>query len=343
MKKITIFSTVFFMLFLANAHATVRRVNNNAGVNNNTTAGNFYTTLLAAYTASSATAGDTIIVEPSATQYDALGNITKKIVIIGNGGGAWLPANTQLVASNSQIGSLSFNTGSQGSYISGLSVYSGITINTNDITIQRCYCDGNIGFSANTQNTIIKECFIYNIISSNSYNNTGLVIQNNIIRQGGILLSSSDNGIIENNTFNAWNVNYGICDLGLANVMFNNNIFRGISNFTAASLNNNICMACTTLPASNGNQNSVTFASLFVPTAPASTDADIIYQPKAGSAALDAGFYGNGDDIGAFNNGTGRPTYKQGYVPNFPSIYLMNPGAINGNTMNVTISTKANN
>jgi hypothetical protein len=337
------FTIALLFCLLANAHATVRRVNNNAGVNNNTTAGNFYTTLLAAYTASSATAGDTIIVEPSATQYDALNNITKKIVIIGNGGGTWLPANTQLIANNSQTGSMTFNTGSQGSYISGLSIYDNPYISTDNITIQRCYFDNSITFGANTQNTIIKECFIYNSINASSYNNIGLVIQNNISRQGGIILSSSDNGIIENNTFNTLSTSSGTCNLGLANVMFNNNIFRGISNYTAASLNNNICMDCTTLPASNGNQNNITFASLFVPTTPINTQADIIYQPKTGSAALDAGFYGNGDDIGAFNNGTGRPTYKQGYVPNFPSIYLMNPGAINGNTMNVTISTKANN
>jgi hypothetical protein len=343
MKKIL--SLLVFFSFLFHANATVRRVNNNTGINNNTTAGNFYTTLLAAYTA--AVSNDTIIVEPSATQYDGLPNITKKLTIIGNGGGTWLPANTQLVANNSQTGSLNFTTGSQGSYISGLSVYNTngyhIQISVDNISIQRCYSDGNISFTANTQNTIIKECFIYYAIQSSNYNNTGLVIQNNIFRDGAITLSSSDNGIIENNTFNTLSANNGGVNLGLANVIFNNNIMRSISNFSAATLNNNICMTCNNLPASNGNQNSITFASLFVPATPSNTDADIIYQPKAGSTALDTGFYGNGDDIGAFNNGTGRPSYKQGYVPNFPSIYLMNPGAINGNTMNVTISTKANN
>ncbi len=43
MKKILLL--LVFLNCLFHANATIRRVNNNTGINNNTTAGNFYTTL----------------------------------------------------------------------------------------------------------------------------------------------------------------------------------------------------------------------------------------------------------------------------------------------------------
>jgi hypothetical protein len=327
------------LLFAVSSQATVRRCNNNSGINNSTNSATFYTTLPAAYAA--AASGDTIIIEPSPTTYGSL-TLTKKLTIIGNGGGTWLPSSAQINNNNSTVGSISFDAGSQNSYISGINVFGNISLNTANISVIRCFIDNSeISGNNNANNITIEGCLIYFGLNFNGNANTGLIIRNNICKYGSVTFNSSDNGLVENNSFNV--VSNSSCDLGSANIVFRNNIVKGISNFGSASLSNNICVACSTLPLGSGNQNSVTVASIFGATAPTSTDPDIRFQPIAGSTALDNGFYGNGDDIGAFNNGTGRPSYIQGYLPSFPSIYQLSTGAITGNTMSVTVSTKANN
>jgi hypothetical protein len=60
--------------------------------------------------------------------------------------------------------------------------------------------------------------------------------------------------------------------------------------------------------------------------------------------AVNTGKYGSGDDIGAFNNGTSRPTFVLGLIPPYPTIYALSGGnIITTPTMNVTISTRSNN
>ena len=107
-------------------------------------------------------------------------------------------------------------------------------------------------------------------------------------------------------------------------------------------LQNNIT-ASNTLPAGNGNQNGVSMSTVFT-TWPFGGTNEANAMLKAGSPAIDAGFYGNGDDIGAYNDGTNRPTYRPGLIPPFPTIYGLSVGGGNNNTtLNVTISTRANN
>jgi hypothetical protein len=352
MKSIIL--TLLFAVTATLASATTHRVNNNGGNNNNANSATFYTTWAAAYTA--AVAGDTIIVEPSATAYTTAAiTLTKRLTIIGNGFAGFIPTGAQVNTAGSIFHSLIFSTGSNGSYISGLTFNNwisannangGIIIAADDIVIQRCRTTNGsyaIGFSGTTttNNTVIKECYFdagY-IASDGTSVNTNIVMKNNILRNGGIYFGANDANItVENNILQWVNINSNI-EFNNANVAFNNNIIRGaISNSGNATINNNICIAASNLPVGNGNQNNVAYGSIFNGTAPPATDDARL---KVGSVALGTGTGGN--DIGAYNTFAGSSTYVQGGVPSFPSIYYFNIGAISNNIMNVTISAKANN
>jgi hypothetical protein len=359
MKKSTLF-TILFACIATFAFATVRRVNNNFGNNNNANSATFYTTLAAAYSAASS--NDTIIVEPSATNYDAL-ILTKKLTIIGNGFAGLIPANTQLSGTGSLIPSIVFSAGSAGSYITGLTITSNvvnsgangsIVIVADNILIQRCRLLSELVFSStvNTSGTLIKECYFENSNSINSNTGTGqnnnIQIKNCIFRAGALSFGASDgNIVVENNTFN-WasaSVNF---DFNNASVVFNNNILRNSfpgststpnTNTANTTMNNNICIGSSFLPLGNGNQNAVLYGSVFTGTTPPSGTDDA--RLKVASVALGAGLGGN--DIGAFNTFAGSSSYVLGGVPNFPSIYGLNVATISNTTINVTISTKANN
>lgn len=110
--RISFLTAIFFISVVANA--TVWRVNNRPGVDAH------FTTLQAAI--DGATAGDTLYVEGSTTSYGA-GIFDKQLVVIG--AGYWLAENdtTQAYKENSQVGRLTFNTGSEGSTVEGLYIY----------------------------------------------------------------------------------------------------------------------------------------------------------------------------------------------------------------------------
>ena len=138
--------------------------------------------------------------------------------------------------------------------------------------------------------------------------------------------------------------NYNTLSLnGNSNVSIRNNIMLnglGFSGVQNAVFQNNIC-TCNQLPAGNGNQNNVTGTNIFTNS---SAGDDNRAKLKTGSSAIDTGYYGSGDDIGAINNGTGRPTYVLGLIPNYPSIYtLTGGGTVTTPTMSITISTRSNN
>jgi hypothetical protein len=352
MKKLLFI--IGFLAFSSVTFATTHRVNNNTGNNNNANSATFYTTWASAYTA--AASGDTIIVEPSATPYTTAAiTLTKKLTIIGNGFAGFIPTGVQINSAGSVFHSLIFGTGSNGSYISGLTFNNwtsanntngGIIIAADDIVIQRCRTTNinfAIGFSGTTttNNTFIKECYFdagY-IASDGTSANANIIIKNNILRSGGIYFSANDVNIaVENNILQWASINSDI-QFNNANIAFNNNIIRGaIGNSSNATMNNNICIGASNLPVGNGNLNNIAYSSIFNGTAPPATDDARL---KSGSVALGAGTGGN--DIGAYNTFAGSSTYVQGGVPNFPSLYYFNIGAISNNIMNVTISAKGNN
>lgn len=327
----------------ATLHAALIRVNNNAGY------AAAYTSLAAATAA--ANAGDTIYVEPSPALYDdglAAIEITKKLVIVGNG--YYLNYNTGLQVRNNDSAvwpNILFKSGSQGSVITGINVYNVIAVLTDDITIKRCgaqHCyvgtNPSNGQQVNTTQTQILENLIWGnsaLNSANAVNNTALIIKNNIFsnqNNTSVSFSAGDQGIFENNTVHAA-VNFGD---GVFNVV-NNLVQYGLYNYLNTSTSHNTCACTADFPTGSNNTTGATWASLFL-----GGNGDQFYRTNPAGAAANTGFYGNGDDRGAFTDAPGRSTYRLGGIPEFPAIYkLLGGGTVSGPTIQVTVSARSNN
>ncbi|MEZ4961433.1 MAG: hypothetical protein R2830_16520 [Saprospiraceae bacterium] len=336
MKKSTLLTEVFVFLFFTASFATTWRVNNNANINAN------FTTLQAAVTG--AATGDTLIVEPSSTSYGTA-TITKKLTIIGNGSFLSNYPGLQFNNNGSIVNSLTFQAGSQNSFITGISALE-IFIQTTNITVHRCRVEGGY-IIVNASNSIVSESWMGSGsgIYVQTNNLTNLYFQNNVIINGLIIITSNSLSLIENNVVGGQASGY--ISLNNSNSVLRNNILTSTSTSNLldagnADIQNNIS-GSNSLPTGNGNQNSVSMSNVFV-TWPFSGTNDSHPQLKAGSPAIDAGFYGNGDDIGAYNDGTNRPSYVPALIPPFPTIYALSVGGGGNNTtLDVTISTRSNN
>lgn len=330
-------STLIFALIANFSFATVLRVNNNPGVNNGTTSAVFFTSLSAAISA--AANNDIIIVEASLTPYTVGGSLTKPLKIYGNGSFNTVASGTQINTATSDIQGITFSAGSENSLISGLQC-GVIVVNTNNITIERCYANS-VTLSGANNTTIRENLFINNGVNTGG-TNLNVLCKNNIVNGGGLNISAGTTGMFENNII-GWAVN-GTVNLGNAVVNFRNNIIcsgGAITNYSNASVTHNIStIAATLLPAGNNNTNSVAYSTIFQgfpsTTTPANAQLKVVVSP-----ALAAGY--DSGDIGAYNTVAGKSTFRTEQVPPIPSVYQMTTGAVNGSTMNVTISTKANN
>jgi hypothetical protein len=328
--------TFVFALVATFSFAAVLRVNNNPGVNNGTTSTVFFTTLTAAVAA--AANNDIIIVEASPTAYAGV-TLTKSLKIYGNGSFNTASSATQVNTARSNVQNITFNSGSENALISGLEC-GGISINVNNITVERCYASSITLGSATNNTTIIENLFSSGNINC-SATNLNVLCKNNIIYNGGLSLSNAVTGIFENNIIGWWGS--GTVNLNNAVVNFRNNIIcsgSAITNYGNAVVTHNIStIAATLLPSGNNNVNGATYANVFVGAASSTTPANA--QLKSGSPALGAGY--DSGDIGAYNTVAGKTTFRTEQVPPIPSVYQMSTGVINGSSMNVTISTRANN
>ncbi len=358
MKK-SILTLLAALFVSAISFATTYRCNNNLGINQNSNTATFFRNFSEAYAASSN--GDTIIVEASPNNYsyvyDAAGlhvgyfdnNIGKSLTIVGNG--AWATSAQQVNTHRSRFNNLDISATDVNLYGIGIN---NLNIGKNNLNLQRCHLN-TIGYHiGDCSNILIKENFINYNISLNGYTHTSVIIANNIIRYGQIHLNSTDIVVIENNTIGVGTAHYGTggggngyVDLGSANAVFRNNIKRGdLVNYSNATVENNIALGNYALPTGSGNIINADVADVLTGS-DLNNDTDLGFQLKTGGAnpnpALNTGFYGNGDDIGAFSDGTNRGTYRLGGIPPFPAIYKLSTGSAVGNSMNVTISTRANN
>jgi len=255
--------------------------------------------------------GDTIYIEGSATSYDGA-DISKSVTIIGPG--YFLSENDTTQANGLEAkfnGNINFNTGSEGSIITGcrISNYTNLYINTNDISVIRCYLYS-ISFSNSPDNILIHQNYIANDIGLNNHNTiTNSIISNNISGQV-YLSSSSGNVLIANNVITSYYIN-------CYNSTIQNNIITTgqISENTGNSITNNILSGSGTN--ANGNQYSVDMSTVFVDfdgSLNYSTDGK--WQLKTGSPAIGAGI--GGVDCGAFG---GTVPYVLSGLPMLPHIY----------------------
>lgn len=337
MKKIFPLCALLFIL-CQNASAKIWRVNNNLGI-----AADF-TDLPAAVTA--AAAGDTIMVEASASSYSAP-TLTKKLVIIGTGyffTDATPNPKTQANTNVSNIGSPYFNAGSAGSVVEGCSI-AAVYLNESNITLERNNISNYVypGFAANSisNNDTIRQNFIYGLIAGNATAKaSNLLVYNNIFNGLGVGFSSNVNnisGYFINNDF-LYN-SASSC----ANFTFQNNIFYSAnfgSYLSSNSFFNNITNN-TGLPSGNGNQLSVNLDNVFVGySSGTGFSSDGRYKLKTGSPAVGAGSLNSVTvDCGAFG---GPAPYILSGMPSIPSIYVLTvPSSVpsGATNMNITISS----
>lgn len=320
MKKI--FSIIALIIITVNCQAKIWRLNNTSGVTAD------FTTAQAAH--NGALAGDTIHLEPSVNSYGSL-TTTKRLVWISTGNFLANHPGLQYSPTPGFIADLNVNTGSQNSVFSCNFSY-GYCYSPN-VTFQRCYqFSGNfLNFSSGANNCVVIGCFLNGSLSVNGA--TNIILSNNIFAYN-VNVDATSSAVLTNNVFNYLGAGGG----NISNSQLQNNIInRATTNYTFTNcvLNNNMANNIS-LPAGNGNQNSVTMSNVFT-NYTGNTDGDFVL--KAASPAIGTGY--GGIDMGVYSGGT---PFVIALQPAIPSIYqLTAPAAPSGNTMNVTFSTRSNN
>ncbi len=344
MKKILL--PACFMLIQLSAHSKIWRVNN-TGVPAD------FTTAQAANNSASVVNGDTIHLEASGASYGGL-NITKQLVIIGNGyllGTVGANSNPDLQANpaTSLLSSVTFTTGSSGAVLEGVTLTSTlfVTSGVSNIIVRRNrLANVTLGLCSNVQ---VLQNYIDNTtnttINWDGNTATNLQINNNVIANG-ITLGAICNGDFMNNIFSSVN-SFGVHQLTGFRVWNNICANSCTVNLTSCDSRNNIGNS-TQFGTLNGNQQNVAMSTVFEdPTnASASFSEDSRWQLKAGSPGIGAAWNGvsTGGDCGIFGSSATGTAYVLSGIANVPSIYkLAAPTTVTTNTINITISTKTNN
>ncbi|WP_315820966.1 hypothetical protein [Paraflavitalea speifideaquila] len=257
-----------FMISALCAEAKIWRVNNNAGVTAD------FATLAAAVSAASVVNGDTLHIEPSATNYGSA-TLTKRLIIIGAGyllnplagGNAGLQANTNA----SQLNGLTINNGANGSKFMGIQftgsngigasavawdlVFESCIIqamyfaagNHDGLALRKCYCTSGFSITGGSlSNCVIENClFIFpgNPINLSNFSTTGCIVRNNVFK---VIVNTS-------NAYFANNIVVSPSGATLTNCNVKNNLFTFASQtLPGGAIGNQLGMAesmCLHLPA----------------------------------------------------------------------------------------------
>lgn len=303
-----------------------------------------FTSLATAVGNASVLAGDTIYVAGSSLDYSTSVTLTKKLYIFGPG--YFLAENLDLQANTAPAsfsGSITFDNGSEGSIIQGLSFENYVYFYTSNITFRRNRTYSFFSFQSSISNIIFVQNFCTNATASAvmgiGSSNTNILINNNFFENtsSGALINTPNpsNVIISNNVFSstgtALTLNTGTSG------SFDNNIIRNGA-FTNNSLivpRNNIGNA-TQFGTANGNQENVTMSTVFVGTG----TSDAKWQILAAGPADNAGL--SGEDCGMYG---GNSPYVISGLPPIPTIYFMG-APVSGSAaqgLPVTIKAKSHN
>ena len=253
---------------------------------------------------------DTLYVAGSGKSYGDL-TLTKTLYIFGPGYFFEENPDTQAWPVSATAEYITFDTGSEGSLIAGLSIsttlYAGsikpIYVKTNNINIRNTLAN-NIRFNNGVSNCIIMQNYFRNKVTFNS-NCQGIIFYNNIIPAAEISFESTCSADFQYNLIGG--------KISLSNSIFHNNIIIGESDFelTNCDIANNISSG-EQVGTDNGNQSNVNESEIFVGTG--SSDGN--WKLAEGSPATAVGT--EGTDIGPYGGST---PYVISGVPNIPSIY----------------------
>lgn len=340
------------------ANAKIWRVNNNTGVQADFT--NIQTAVNAAAT------GDTIYIESSATQYSETVTISKKLTFIGTGYFLTDAANpeTQWNTNAATVGHWIFAPGSAGSKASGLYMNSYQYLNDVDVTIERCYINGQVIFG-NGNNIVcdhdtVRQCAINSQITcqpgGTTFSAQGEMVYNNIIN-GNVSFSYNSLGLPNTSVYFINNDFINNFSFISENCVYQNNIFYGpafgaygSSNYFANNIFSNTSTS-SSVPAGNSNQFGIDMKTVY--DAAISTPYNSFSNPPTGmshdgqfqliattSPAIGAGnINGTTVDCGAFG---GPAPYVLSGMPGIPSIYSLTvPAQVNNGTPSINISLSA--
>ena len=343
-----------FFLFAVSAFSTQAkswRVNNNSGVVAD------FSTIVAANSSASVLPGDTLYIEPSATEYVTSSlTLTKRLIFIGPGyfldpASTTSPGNAGLQAStlDAKIGFIYLGSAASGTKFLGVTENSSFYFTgATNIRFEKVLFQGGVYFQSGTNDSIsFRKCFFnaVGMYGTTSVVLTNFVFENNLFYSYAYvtlpLLSGSGN-IFRNNSI--INDAYGF---SLSNTYVANNIFgtNTESTFSNCTIKNNIFQVAQTLPVTaSGNLVSQAMTNVYVSSTTGSLDSRMML--KSGSIASGFGLtIGSvtSPDAGAF--GATDP-YKLSGIPNVPSIYSLTvPTSIPSGsaTMSITLSTRNNN
>ncbi|WP_153800571.1 hypothetical protein [Foetidibacter luteolus] len=348
-------STLLAVLVINCTYAKIWRVNNNAGI-----AADF-TTLAAAQ--EGASAGDTLHIEPSATNYGSI-TLTKRLVIIGTGYYLNENPNTQAIKQSSLVNSITLYSGASGSVIMGLDFTSNdCNVYANDVVIRRNkfatatnnssdYYTGAVNLYYNYQgdNTPARNVIIsqnYGCRVSVNYPSTGVLISNNYISYysyagdattGDVLRVHTDAiVIIQNNIIRRGKVS--VYNSNITNNIMVNGTFEGTGNLVSHNLAN-----ATQFGTTDGNKANIDMGTVFLGTG-TGVSSDGQWKLAAGSPAIGAGYGSTPQkpvDTGIYS---GQTPYVLSGMPPVPAIYFFENKPIGSNTdpISVTIKVKSNN
>jgi hypothetical protein len=341
MKKLVLLLSL--IIIGLSAQAKVYRLNNNPGT------GAQFSSAQTAH--DSCHAGDTIYVEGTTISYGTL-NITKKINLIGPGYFLAQNPQTQVSSGTAYFAQINCNTGSAGSYLTGLDIVY-LIIYDNNIIIKRNYIRGSNNNApsfylfGNNANILIIQNYISGPQSSAYaplYLKPGcsnITISNNYCEGTGagypvVYVDPASSAAITNNIFKGTtNANVTI-----NNSTFNNNfilINGGSVQGSGNSMHNNFSTSAAFDTTTGGNPNhnhiSINPANYFLGFG--SNDGQ--WKLKAGSPAIGAGY--NGEDCGIFG---GFDPYILSGIPTIPSIYFFAAPSSGSGTLPVHVKIKSN-
>lgn len=343
MKRITFLPALITVLCLCTfqtVFANVFRINNTL-VTDKTR--KIYSSLQEAHDdGSNVGAGDTLLVEGTNIEYGTL-TCTKRLVIIGTGYLLLQNGQNQANTLSSIVQIINFNTGSQGSIITGLLFSSRSTgyeprISTDNIKIIRCYLTNGISITSSINNLAVIGNYLQNLsINSTGYSVGGLILRNNIITSN---ISIEDYSTAPRR-FTAVEHNIFLGNVRLTTNSFRSNIIvnrTATVDVTSGGIQNNL-FSNTQLPATNGNQ-MYDETALFVGLSGAANSPDGQYRLKTNSPYLTAGY--NGAQPGIFG---GNEPYVLSGIPAIPTIYDLQGDVIGSqqNGLNIIVKARTNN
>ncbi len=133
-----------------------------------------FTTIQSAVNA--AADGDTIVIQPSLVPYTENVNIQTRITILGRGYACSGESRPQI---NGQV---NFQDNSSGSVISGLSIYSRVEIFVPQVTITRCYINGDVPVVTKANaSSLIAECHLHGDRTVYTQGNAVVSVQNSVL------------------------------------------------------------------------------------------------------------------------------------------------------------------